>query len=169
MKAFIATTLGLAIACCTFVACNAGSVSELKGAIEGVYIVDEWNSDGKTFRPPQVEGRVVYLNGVVVAILIDTMQEAKKTYGASFGSYTLTADSFAYKFDTRTVFTQTPDKIDLSRAIPWEGMREFTVKQDGDSVRLQYGEKAEFLFNPTGFTYSEGGKILRVYHRAKQE
>ena len=54
----------------------------------------------------------------------------------------------------------------LSRAIPWEGMREFTVKQEGNSVHLQSGEKAAD-FNPEGEIYSEGGKVLRVWHRAK--
>jgi hypothetical protein len=148
---------------------NAASITELKAAIEGIYILDEWNIDGQTFRLPAVEGRFVILNGNVMSVLIDTTQASKKTYTTLYGVYSLTPDSFAYKYETRTTFTQTPDKISLARAIPWEGMREFTVKQEGNSVHLQSGEKAAFDFNPDGEIYSEGGKVLRVWHRAKSE
>ena len=40
-------------------------------------------------------------------------------------------------------------------------------KQEGNSVHLQSGEKAAFDFKPEGEIYSEGGKVLRVWHRAK--
>jgi hypothetical protein len=170
MKTFIATIIGLLLGCSTIVTCNAASITELKAAIEGVYILDEWHNDGQIFRPPVVEGRFVVLNGNVMTVLIDTMQESKKTYNAIFGVYSLTPSSFAYKYETRAGFTQTPDNISLSRAVPFEGKtREFTVKQEGNSVHLQFEDKAAFDFSPDGMTYSEGGKALRVYHRAKPE
>jgi hypothetical protein len=100
---------------------------------------------------------------------LDTMHESKGKYGALFGVYSLTPTSFSYKYETTAVFKQTPDNISLSRAIPWEGMREFTVKQEGNSVHLQLGEIAAFDFNPDELTYSEGGKPLRVWHRGKPE
>jgi hypothetical protein len=169
MKTLVATVMGLLFACTSMITCNAASITELKAAIEGVYILEEWNIDGQTFRPPAVEGRFVILNGNIMTVLIDTTQDSKMTYTTLYGVYSLTPDSFAYKYETRTTFTQTPDKISLSRAIPWEGMREFTVKQEGNSVHLQFGEKAAFDFNPDGEIYSEGGKVLRVWHRAKPE
>jgi hypothetical protein len=144
-------------------------MTDLKAAIEGVYILDEWTINGQTFRPPAVEGRFVILNGNIMTFLIDNSQESKKSYTTVYGKYTLTPDSFAYKYDTRMTFIQTPDNISVLRALPWEGMREFTVKQDGNSVQLQFGDKAAFAFDPDGQTYSEGGKILRVWRRAKPE
>jgi hypothetical protein len=57
MKAFMSAALGPAIACCTFVVCNAASVADLQNAIEGVYILDQWNINGATFRPPQVKSK----------------------------------------------------------------------------------------------------------------
>ena len=169
MKTFVATIIGLLFACTSMITCNAAPITELKAAIEGVYILEEWNIEGQTFRPPAVEGRFVILNGNIMTVLIDTRQDSKKSYTTLFGVYSLTPDSFVYKYETRTTFTQTPDKISLSRAIPWEGMREFTVKQEGNSVHLQSGEKAAFDFNPDREIYSEGGKVLRVWHRAKSE
>jgi hypothetical protein len=148
---------------------NASSIAELKAAIEGVYILDEWNIGGQIFRPPAVEGRFVLLNGNVITVLIDATQEAKKTYSTLYGAYSFTSDSFAYAYRNGTTFIQTPDNISMSRALPWEGMREFTVKQAGDSVHLQFGQKAAFEFNRDVEIYSEGGNILRVWHRAKPE
>jgi hypothetical protein len=66
---------------------NAASITELKAAIEGVYILDEWNIDGQTFRPPAVEGRFVILNGNVMSVLIDITQDSKKTYTTLYGVY----------------------------------------------------------------------------------
>lgn len=104
-----------------------------------------------------------------MTVLIDIRQESKKTYRTLYGVYSLTPDLFAYKYETGATFVQTPDNISLSRALPWEGMREFTVKREGNSVHLQFGDKAEFAFDPDGQTYSEAGKVLRVWHRAKSE
>ena len=72
-------------------------------------------------------------------------------------------DSQTFRTDT-----QTPANMTLSRRVPWEGMREFAVKQEDNTVRLQYsGGKAEFVFTPEGMTYSIGGQVVRVWHRVK--
>jgi hypothetical protein len=56
MKTFTAA-FGLVFGCCIFATCtHAATITELKAAIEGVYILDEWNNGGQAFRPPVVEG-----------------------------------------------------------------------------------------------------------------
>jgi hypothetical protein len=64
MKTLVATIIGLLFTCTPMITCNAASITELKAAIEGVYILEEWNIDGQTFRPPAVEGRFVILNAI---------------------------------------------------------------------------------------------------------
>jgi hypothetical protein len=169
MKTFAAILIGCLFVYNSMVACKAGSMTDLKLAIEGVYILDEWKINGQTFRPPAVEGRFVILNGNIVTVLIDNNEELKKSYTTLYGIYSLTPDYFAYKYDTRMTFIQTPDNISVLRTLPWEGMREFTIKQRGNSVQLQFGDKAAFAFDPAGLTYSEAGKVLRVWRRAKSE
>src|SRR5208337_5583201 len=39
-------------------------------------------------------------SGYIMTVLINTMQESKKTYSALFGVYSLTPTSFAYKYET---------------------------------------------------------------------
>jgi hypothetical protein len=51
--------------------------------------------------------------------------------------------------------------------VPWEGMREFTVQQDGKFVNIR--GQAAYNFNSDVVKYSEDGKALSVYHRAKPE
>jgi hypothetical protein len=63
MKFGISMILGLFAACFNLVECQAASVSEIKDAIDGAYILEEWHTDFGVFRPPQVEGRVAFLNG----------------------------------------------------------------------------------------------------------
>ena len=169
MKTFAAILMGCLFVYNSMVACKAGSMTDLKLAIEGVYILDEWTINGQTFRPPAVEGRFVILNGNIVTVLIDNNQELKKSYTTLYGIYSLTPDYFAYKYDTRMTFIQTPDNSSVLHTLPWEGMREFTIKQRDNSVQLQFGDKAAFAFDPAGLTYSEAGKVLRVWRRAKSE
>src|SRR3984885_16041340 len=101
MKTFAAILMGCLFVYNLMVACKAGSMTDLKLAIEGVYILDEWTINGQTFRPPAVEGRFVILNGNIVTVLIDATHEPKKTYSTLYGIYSLSPDSFAYKYETR--------------------------------------------------------------------
>ena len=39
---------------------NAASITELKAAIEGIYILDEWNIDGQTFDPQRLKVDLSY-------------------------------------------------------------------------------------------------------------
>jgi hypothetical protein len=171
MKAFYATALGLLVSCCAYAACEAASVTELKAIVEGVYILDEWHNDGKVFRPPQVEARFVLLNGNNVFLAVNKMQEANQVTIAEFGVYTLQVDSFAYCYDNVSTITQTANDAAVSHTLLWEGMRNFAVTQEGDTVRFRSrsAEQAEFLFTTGGMRYSEGGQLLRAYHRAKSE
>jgi hypothetical protein len=158
---FVATAIGSS---------RAASIADLKSVVEGVYILDEWTIDGRTFRPPEVEGRSVFLNGNVITVLIDTTKEAKKTYDTLLGVYSQTTDFFTYQYISRTAFTQSPDNISLSRALPFDGKsRDFAVSQVENSVHMQYQDKSSLDFTPEGLVYSVAGKVVRVWHRAKPE
>ncbi|HTU54931.1 MAG TPA: hypothetical protein VMF62_13265 [Acetobacteraceae bacterium] len=169
MKTLIAMASAVVLACCALLAAYTASAADPKAAIEGVYVLDQWNSGGKILRPPEVEGRVVLLDGAIVVILIDTAPGSQSSYAVSYGTYVLGPDSFAYGFDGRAMFTENAGTIALSRAIPWQGEREFTLTHEGGTIHLDYQGKADFAFTPAGLIYSEGGKILRVYHRLARE
>jgi hypothetical protein len=111
------------------------------------------------------------LNGTVATILIYKMREDQQVTGAAFGVYELRAGSFSYRYDNASTFTQTATAINVSHTLPWEGMRDFDITQEGAIVRLRSrsAEQAEFIFNAEGVRYSVGGKLLRVWRRSKSE
>jgi hypothetical protein len=170
MRLVISIMLGFLSICFNLAECRAASVSEIRAAIDGAYILEEWHDADRVFRSPQVEGRFVLLNGAVVTILINKMREERQTTGALFGVYELSAGSFSYRYDNASAFTKTESAINASHDLPWEGMRDFDIMQEeGTTVRLRSrsAERAEFIFNVDGIRYSEGGKLLRVWRRSK--
>jgi hypothetical protein len=170
MKTLFLAIVSFVFVCNSPVTCSAASISELKAVLEGVYILDEWTIDGRTFRPPAVEGRSVFLNGNVITVLIDTTKESRKTYDTLLGVYSLATDFFSYQYISRAEFTQSSDNISLTRALPFEGKsRDFTVTQEGQSVHMQYQDKTALDFSADGLVYSVAGKVVRVWHRAKPE
>jgi hypothetical protein len=60
MRFAISILLGFMGICFNLVECHAASVSEIRASIDGAYILEEWHNDERVFRPPMVEGRVVF-------------------------------------------------------------------------------------------------------------
>jgi hypothetical protein len=144
------------------------SAPEIKIAIDGAYILEEWHINENVFRPPQVEGRVVFLNGAVVSILINNTQEDRQFTVALIGVYQLSQNYFSYRYDNSSIFIRTASSIAESHKPPFEGMRDFDITRDGATVQLQSrsSERASFVFDADGQKYSEGGKLVRVWKRS---
>lgn len=141
-------------------------LGRIKARVEGVYSLDEWQLSAEVARPPRVDGRFMLLNGAVVTLLHNRQSEANQTTVASYGSYSLDAGRFAYRYDDTSVYVQTASGITVSRKLPWEGMRGFAVVAEGNTVRFRSDSgNQEFLFTPDGLTYSENGKVQRVWKR----
>jgi hypothetical protein len=115
---------------------KADSASEIRATIEGAYSLEEWHIDENVFRPPQVDGRVAFLNGAVVFILINKVHEEKRITVAGFGVYQLSSGSFSYRYDNISIFTQTESAITVSHHLPWEGMRDFDSGRRDNSVTV---------------------------------
>jgi hypothetical protein len=147
------------------------SVSGVRAVIDGAYILEEWHIDENVFRPPQVEGRVVFLNGAVVSTLINKTQEDRQITVALFGVYQLSAESFSYRYDNSSIFIQTGSTITVSHRPPFEGMRDFDIAREGATVRLRSrsSERADFIFDAEGQRYLEGGKLLRTWRRSMSQ
>ena len=146
------------------------SLKSAKARIEGVYSLQEWQLGSEVVRPPSVDGRFLLHDGVVITVLHNRVQETSQTTTASFGSYFLDAARFSYRYDDWSVFVQTAGAITVSRTLPFEGMRVFTVISESNAVRLRSDDGLqEFLFAPDGLTYSENGKVQRVWRRVVEK
>ena len=133
---------------------------------EGVYTLEEFKRDGEVFRPPQVSGRYVLMDGVIVWIFNDRTQPSKETSTTAFGRYTLDQSSFAYGYDEYEAYTQTDAGLSVSRKVPWQGLRPYAFDTDGSHIR-NTETKTEFSCSGDGLTYAYGDGNYRKYRRAK--
>lgn len=134
--------------------------------IEGIYALQQWWIDGEIVIPPQVEGRFVLREGTALAFLHDRRAAVPRHCGTLFGSYRLSADTFAYGYDDALMMNTTAAGVEVGEQVPWPGMREFSVSRDDGvvHVRAQAGS-AEFQFSSAGFIYLEDGRPLRRWRR----
>lgn len=147
-----------------------GSLQETKTLIEGAYTLQEWHAGEEIIRPPAVNGRFVLRDGVVVTVLKNWSKPDAKVTGANYGRYTLDSSGFSYSYEDAIVVTETPSEAKASHKPIFEGTRSFTVSRDANGVRLHRTEgNIEFLFTPELLTYSENGKVLRVWKRVKAD
>ncbi|MGQ0620747.1 MAG: hypothetical protein ACT4QA_12640 [Panacagrimonas sp.] len=137
--------------------------------LEGVYSLEEWHLAAGVAHPPQVDGRFVLFNGAVIMLLHHRVQEATQTTVVSYGSYTLDLHRFAYSYVDSSAYVQKASGITVSRKPPWEGMRGFAVVSEGSAVRLRSdtGDQ-EFLLAGDRLSYSENGRIQRVWKRVAE-
>jgi hypothetical protein len=142
----------------TIAAATDAELAAIRARIEGVYALEEWHTESGVFRPPQVEGRSSLLNGTIIVILHNRINDASQTTIASYGTYVLTQSEFAYRYVEPSVFAIKPDAITVSHKLPWEGMRTFDVMREGENVRLKSRTgPQEFFFTPLDQTYSDAG------------
>ena len=137
-----------------------------KSKMTGVYTLQRWDKDDVSYVPPQVDGRFVLLNGVIMTILYNRMQPPNQISTVLVGRYALSADKFSYGYDEVSVVTESADATSVSHKPLWEGMRNFTVSVKDDAVRLrEKNGTREFVFADEELNYFEKGKLLRKWHR----
>ena len=137
-----------------------------KSTMTGVYTLQEWHKDGIRYVSPQVDGRFVLLNGVIMTILYNRMQPSSQVNTVLVGKYVLSADKFSYGYDEVSVVTESAAATTVSHKPLWEGMRSFTVSAADDAVRLrEENGTREFVFANEELNYFEKGTLLRKWHR----
>lgn len=166
----IIAALAIVLASCTNPALRTDSRVATRTKIEGVYALQEWHLGGQAVRPPLVDGRFVLANGTVIFVVHNRSDGANPVTIASYGKYTLDAQRLAYRYDEWAVFEQASSVITAYRNPPWEGMREFSVTASDGGVRLRSANgQQEFWFGADGVaTYTEDGKVLRIYKRVTE-
>ena len=144
------------------------ATQDVKGCIEGVYVLEEFKRDGEVFRPHQVAGRYVVLNGVVLFIFHDRTQQSKQTSNIGFGVYTVSSTAYTYHYDDYAIYTSTSDGTSVSRQPPWEGMRPFTLVFEKSEMHLRYADaQQDILCSLDGLLVTLGPGSYRKYRRAK--
>jgi hypothetical protein len=74
-------------------------------------VLEEFKKDGEVFRPPQIAGRYMVLNGVVLFMFHDRTQQSKQTSNVGFGRYTVGSTAYAYHYDDYAMYTHTAAEL----------------------------------------------------------
>jgi len=147
-----------------------GSMQEAKKYIEGAYTLEEWHAGEEIFRPPVVDGRLFFRDGVVATMLKNWSKADSKVSGGTYGRYWFDSSGFSYRYEDATIVTETPSEPKVSHKLLFDGTRSFTVTRVPDGIRLHRAEgNIEFVFTRDLLTYSENGKVLRVWRRIKSD
>jgi hypothetical protein len=137
--------------------------------IEGVYTLEEFKRDGQVFTLPQISGRLVIPNGVVIWIFHDHTQQSAETNYAGFGRYTVNATSFAYRYDDMSAYTHSGTGISVSTQLPWAGMRLFTPVTEQDGVHFRNADtRTDYFCSADELLYTFGTNY-RKHRRIKSE
>jgi hypothetical protein len=138
----------------------------IRDAIEGTWVLVEWNVDGTTYAPPEeATGRLSLRNNVIVIVLHRSKFGRTKSY-FGFGSYAVSGSRWSYGYDRYTVVDETSSKVTVDHALPWQGLRPFEVTLDGQKVIFDYdGGKAQIVISGDEFLYDEAGHLVRKWKR----
>jgi hypothetical protein len=141
----------------------------IRAVIDGIYVLDEWHADTGVLRPPQVQGRLVLLNNMVVYSVDLHIADATQVTISGYGGYVLSPATFSYSYETWSAFTRDNAGVTVSNKLPWEGARKYVAAWEGDGLFLRTEAGDEFRFSPAGMKVSLRGKVLRVWRRVPNE
>ena len=142
------------------------SLEGLKARMSGVYTLEEWHKDGEAFKPPQVDGRFILMNGTIMTVLRNETQPPGRVTTVLIGKYELTAERFSYGYDDISIFIEEAGATKVSHKPLWEGVRGFTPGIEGDVVHLRAENgPQELFFTSEGLDYFDKGTLLRKWRR----
>jgi hypothetical protein len=141
----------------------------LKECVEGVYALEEYKTEGQVFKPPQIFGSLMIMNGTVMYIFHDRTKQSAETSFVGIGRYTLSPTTIAYRYDTFSTFKNVNGTVSESRRLPWEDMRLYTsvLEQDGMHLR-NVSTMTDILCSSDAFLYTFG-QDYRKYRRVRSD
>jgi len=141
------------------------SSAAIREGLEGTWVLEEWNVDGVSIQPPEATGRLSLHHNVIVIMGTQTQFGRTKSFYA-YGSYVIDESSWSYGYEEYTAVQETPSKISISKELPWQGLRRFQARTEGDKLIFDYqGGRAQIVISETEFIYNESGTLIRRWKR----
>lgn len=137
----------------------------IQQALEGTWVLEEWNSDGVTVRPPEATGRLSLHDNAIVIMGTQTLSGRTRSFFA-FGTYVIDESSWSYSYEKYNDLRETASKVSISKELPWQGQRRFQVRAEGDKLIFDYqGGRAQIVISGNDFRYNESGTLIRRWTR----
>jgi hypothetical protein len=141
--------------------------ADLRAVLEGTWELEEWHADGEIMRPPEMTGRWMVHDGVVMAI---RHRDGPKSFEstAAYGEYRITATEWIYGYarsEDATGFSANDAKMRVRVTVPVP-MLAWKIKRDGTKVILEREKSIRWEFDgPVFDLFGADGQLIRKYRK----
>jgi hypothetical protein len=148
-------------------AAQTAAPAELRAILEGTWELEEWHAEGQVMHPPEMTGRWMVHDGVVMAI---RHRDGPKSFEstAAYGAYRITATEWIYGYERSeetTGPTASDAKLRVRVTVPIP-MLAWKIKREGSKVFLEREKSIRWEFDGPVFTlYAPDGQVLRKYRK----
>ena len=140
--------------------------AELRALLEGTWELVEWHVDGEVLRPPEIGGRWMNHDGVVVATFHRNSAGAFESF-VGYGTYEMDASNWSYTYE-RIETARGPSFGEATVNVTGPGEpRRFTIVRDGDAIFLEgTDDRREYVDGY--FSFMPNGALLRKYRKVAE-
>jgi hypothetical protein len=141
--------------------------AELRAVLEGTWELEEWYAEGEIMRPPQMTGRWMVHDGVVMAI---RHRDGPKSFEstAAYGEYRITSTEWIYGYarsEDTTGPSASDSKMRVRVTVPVP-MLAWKVKRDGTKVILERENSIRWEYDGPVFNlFGADGQLIRKYRK----
>jgi hypothetical protein len=148
-------------------AAQGSAPADIRRVLEGTWTLEEWHADGQVMRPPEMTGRWMVYDGIVMAI---RHRNGPKNFEstAAYGEYRITADEWIYGYErSEDTLGPTPEeakmRVRVTKPVP---MQAWKIVRKGTKIVLEREKSLRWEFDGPDFTlYSTNGQVLRKYRK----
>jgi len=150
-------------------AAQGGAPAGLRSVLEGTWTLEEWHADGQIMRPPEMTGRWMVYDGVVMAT---RHRNGPKDFQstAGYGAYRITADEWIYGYERSEDAsgpTAAEAKLRVTTTLPVP-MQAWKARREGAKVILERDNGLRWEFDGPWFTlFSANGQVVRKYRKVQ--
>jgi hypothetical protein len=143
--------------------------SEIRKVLEGTWTLEEWHAEGAIMRPPEMTGRWMVYDGIVIAV---RHRNGPKSFEstAAYGEYRITDTEWIYGYE-RSEDLRGPSaaeaklNVRVTKPVPMQAWR---ILRDGSKVILQREKSIRWEFDGPVFTlFGPDGQIIRKYRKVE--
>jgi hypothetical protein len=141
--------------------------AELRAVLEGTWELEEWHAEGEIMRSPQMTGRWMVHDGVVMAI---RHRDGPKSFEstAAYGEYRITSTEWIYGYarsEDATGPSASDSKMRVRVTVPVP-MLAWQIKRDGTKVILEREKSIRWEFDGPVFNlFGADGQLIRKYRK----
>ena len=141
--------------------------AEVRAVVEGTWTLIEWHVDGRVLRPPEMDGRWMVHDGLVMATRHRDGADGYEST-AGYGTYCWGPTTWTYGYE-RSEDRRGPSSDDVTLRVSDIPMRTFEITREGDHLILEdAAQTLRWDYDMPARTFTLMGRnqqIIRKYRR----